>query len=1061
VVRRTLRGLTGLVFSRFVFLRRTFALLAILGLPAGVLAQVVTPEIDRGLTWLQAQVQSDFTVVSEDAALAERLQVRCEVRSTLVAFNKLTRVPVCPNNVTLTEILARGGNTLPANYWLTDGGVAPDTGYEASSVVDTTWALNSGNTTTAQVQGAINYLYGYQSASGGFAASRSGPETVAATGLIGRQLSLQSKLLAGTQASQLTAASDWVIAQAQAPGNWSSLYETALAHLFLVLERPDASRDAATYEYFVANQQANGSWQDDPFLTALVLRAAGARSVPRTSESAVRVRVIDALTRAPIQGASVNAGSGSPPVTDANGYATALASPAASVSVFVSKSGYQSRTLTAAVTSGAITDLGEVELQPLASQVLVSGEVINDATLAPLSGVSVLISVNGTVQRVVASDSNGHFESNLTTAGRYRVDFSKSGFLNSVSEFDAVLGNHYQVDSRLRPTASNSNGALRGVVTDTATGAPLSGVAVTWRSVANANTTTAADGTYLLSNLVRETGELSFSKSGYLGKTMNGVVPASPELIVNAALDKAAATTGSVSGTAKDSASGTALAGVRVELLDKSTNASIAVLTSDAAGLFSVGNLAFKTYKFTASLTGYATLTGEFTLNTLTPFVNLNLSMPRAVGAITGKVVDKANGSPIAGATVKAGTTQVQADAAGLFTLNGLAAALYSLEVSATGYRTNALSISVVTGQVTDVGKVELVAGTGSAAEVFGTVKSKNGGASIAGATVSIVLSNIATATDLTGAFELRDIPLGDREIRVVAPGYQPATYKMALMEAIRYRLDAVLTPVDANAVTMNSATDFASYGAYASGKVTTTFTVSSAVSQITYLEFGVFDSAGRQVKSLPEPGGTTTLMVSLGQGTPAHVMPFTTGNLAPGNYRVEVSLYDSQSTAGSTNRALLAQTNANFTIVAMQKFGAVSVIPLPTYANVAVPTAAGYRLEITNRSNVQVTFDIDLRLQGPGGITVGAASQRVTVRPDEVFKQLDVSAGTIAFTPHGQYQAIAAIAGVDPPPLSAGAITVAPAVRMEVQQKVLPEVIPPGADQKIRIDIRLKGAGQ
>lgn len=1062
-----LPGCTVLVlaaaFASIQGLARAFVVVLGLALPLGATAQVLTPEIDRGLTWLQAQVRADRTVIGEEDALAERLQVRCEVKAALQAFSRtVANLPCIAANSTLTEILARSGTTVPPAYWLADGGVAPDAGYTGSSIIDTAWALSVQATTAEQALPAIAYLHGYQSPSGGFGASWSGPESVAATGLIGRQLALRKSTLTGNQPAQLAAAATWVSSQAAAPGKWGSLYETALAHLFLVLENPDPARDAATYEYFVANQKANGSWLDDPFLTALVLRAAGTRSLPKINESGFRLRVIDAVTRAPVPAATVNSSN----QTDANGFVTVLGSPTASLSISITKPGYQTKTLSTPIVNGIISDLGEIELHPLATSIRVFGDVLNDTTLQPVFGATVQVFVNGALQTVTTSSTSGYFERTLTTAGRYRVVVLSSGYLNSVAEFDGALGNAYQVDVRLKPTADNSNGTFKGTVTDAATAAPIGGASVSWRSISNAtrSATTAADGTYTMSALAREAGELTFSKSSYAGRVVSGVSPASPETTVSVQLVTGAQTTGQLTGIAKDSISAAPLAGVRVEIVNKFTNASVAVVTSDSAGRFSVGGLAFTTYKFTASLAGYNNLAGEFQVSSTSPFFELHLPLLGTVGGITGKVVDKASGVAIPGATVRIGVLQVQSDAAGVFNMSGLAAGLHGVEVSASGYRLSTLSVSVVSGLVTDIGKAELIAlAGGSAAEVFGTVKAKVSGTPIAGATVSIVGAEPAnaTATDAAGSFALREVALGSRQVRVVAPGYQPATFTIALAEPIRYRLDALLAAADANAITLSAATGLASYAAYAPGKVTTTFSVAAGVNQTAYLEFVVFDASERVMKSLPEPGNTqNTVVLLLGNISP-YVMPFTTGNLAPGGYRVQVSLYDGPPAAGNSTRALLAVANAGFTIAATRRIEAVTVIPLPEYANTGVPTAAGYRVEITNRSNVQLDLDIDLRLQGPAGTPIGPVTQHVVVRPDEAFKSVDLPAGTITFTPNGQYQAIATVAGVDPPPIVARAITVQPSTRIEVQKKLQPAVIAPHSNHKIRVDIRLKGVGQ
>jgi hypothetical protein len=230
---------------------------------------------------------------------------------------------------------------------------------------------------------------------------------------------------------------------------------------------------------------------------------------------------------------------------------------------------------------------------------------------------------------------------------------------------------------------------------------------------------------------------------------------------------------------------------------------------------------------------------------------------------------------------------------------------------------------------------------------------------------------------------------------------------------------------------------------------------------QTGHLEFAMLDASGRITKLLPEPGNVQSTQVSLHPATPVYTMPFTTGSLAPGAYRVRVSLYDGPVGTASSTRALLATSEASFTITATRSIGAVTVIPLPEFTNVGVPTATGYRVEISNKSNVAVDIDLDLRLQGPAGAPVAQVTQRVAIRPDEAFKTLDISAGTITFAPNGVYQAIASVTGVDPPPITARALGVLPATRIEIQQTLQPGTIAPANEKKIRVDIRLKGVQQ
>lgn len=1033
-------------------------------------AQVLTPEVERGLAWLQARVQSDGSVQHEDDAMAERQQVRCEVYVALFSFSRTTRLPLCgASGTTQTELLGRRGNAVPTDYWMSDGGIAPDAGFNSSSVVDTNWAFGASNLTADRRQAAIAYLFAHQAPSGGFLASEVGPETVAGTALIGRQLAILSNQLTGTQKVSLAAAAGWVEGQADSPGVWGSLYDTALAHLFLVLQLPDPAREAITYEHLVGQQQADGSWLGDPFVTALVLRAAAARSLPKVVESGFKLRVIDAVTRLPIGSASVSGGPYTP--TDAEGYATVAVAPTASLKVTISKPGYQSQTMSVAILAGTVADLGEVALQPQPASVVIAGNVTDEGTGSPLAQVRGNVYVDGVFSRLLSSDTSGHYDGYVGVAGHYRIEYSLYGYIDAVAEFDAVLGNSYRVDVRLAAKADNSDGGFFGTVTDAATGQPLKNVQVYWRSVSSATKLvyTATDGSYALSGLVRESGGLSFSLGGYLSQKASGVVPGSPPSQADVALDKAASppTSGNLTGKAWDKATGQALPGALLEITDKSTNAPVASVTSDANGLFTVGNLPFKSLKFVASLAGYMNLNGEFQLSASTPQVDLSLAFPRAVGGVIGRLVDKASGKVIAGATVAIGGNEAVSATDGSFSLSGLVPGQQSLTISATGYDNVSIPLTIIGAQTIDLGRVEMVAVVSETlAELTGTVIDEATGAPLSGATVSVYATGIGAITDASGNFTLSGIGLGGQQIRVVAPGYLPQTYRMDFSAPTRYRLDASLTPVAANAVSITASLDAATYPAYADGKLTTSFSVDAGVTvQYAYLEYSLLDAAGRIVKSLPEAGSSATGIVWLSSSILPYAMPFATGNLPPGEYRWRVYLYDTAADSSAlslrNNRVLLAVTEVPLTILATQRIGAIHVVPLPPYANVDVPTPAGYRLEITNKSNVATEFDVALGLAGPGGTVVGSAATHVPIRPDEVFKNLDVSAGSVVFRPHGQYQAQASVSGVDAPTITGGVIAVMPSVRVEVEKVIQPSVIPPGADHRLHINIRLKGVEQ
>src|SRR5882762_3415925 len=119
-------------------------------------AQPLSPEVSRGLAWLQSQVQADGSLANEASSVATGLQSRAEAAQT---FKLLSAVPVSLTDAIAgetddnTEYLARriaslalAGrdsatllNALAARQ-NSEGGFGGGPGYD-SNALDTAWAL--------------------------------------------------------------------------------------------------------------------------------------------------------------------------------------------------------------------------------------------------------------------------------------------------------------------------------------------------------------------------------------------------------------------------------------------------------------------------------------------------------------------------------------------------------------------------------------------------------------------------------------------------------------------------------------------------------------------------------------------------------------------------------------------------------------------------------------------------------------------------------------------------------------------------------------------------------
>ena len=201
-----------------------------------------------------------------------------------------------------------------------------------------------------------------------------------------------------------------------------------------------------------------------------------------------------------------------------------------------------------------------------------------------------------------------------------------------------------------------STGSVQGVVTDSATGVGIAGVAVSVTDLSNqvvAQTTTAADGSYSIAGLAPGQDLINFTANGYNGTASKLPVSASVVRTINMAMT-AIPPTGSLSGNVTGSG-GTAVSGSLVTVLDANNN-PVATATTDASGNYAINGLLLSTYTVTFSATGYQdnTVPGVVITagNTTTQNATLTPTANPMDGIVNLTVSDGSTGIGIAGAVV-------------------------------------------------------------------------------------------------------------------------------------------------------------------------------------------------------------------------------------------------------------------------------------------------------------------------------------------------------------------------------------------------------------------------
>jgi len=299
--------------------------LAIIGLlsvsPLPLIAQTTTVgAIANGTSWLlnarystgiwafdtqPDQLDGEFTAdelrktyVRDTIEAAQALQVLgmpvAEYQATL-DWLEFTRFNLAGQHAQKLQILSKAGSevsqitTTLLEYRNSDGGFVSAKGYTISSAFDTAHtlqALKAANySDIAALYQAINFLTTNQNSDGGWSIISNGQSNVCVTATALRALSSYNSLF--LLQDPINKASAYLLTKQNPDGGFatstisgqgssqSNIYETALSIMSLIESGANNISTVVSncVGYLTVNQLSNGSWNDDPYSTALALRA--------------------------------------------------------------------------------------------------------------------------------------------------------------------------------------------------------------------------------------------------------------------------------------------------------------------------------------------------------------------------------------------------------------------------------------------------------------------------------------------------------------------------------------------------------------------------------------------------------------------------------------------------------------------------------------------------------------------------------------------------------------------------------------------------------------------
>lgn len=382
----------------------------------------------------------------------------------------------------------------------------------------------------------------------------------------------------------------------------------------------------------------------------------------------------------------------------------------------------------------------------------VTGKVTNTAG-APISGASVSSGGNGAI-----TGSDGIYTLQLP-GGTATITAALGGYQNASESVTVTTGQTTQAATlQIQPV---SPGNVTGSIVNSS-GTGLSGASV---SAAGLSSTSAADGSYTLSNLPAGQTTIQASLTGFQSGSASVTVVAATTTTAPAIT--LVSGSGSITGSVKSTA-GTAIAGASVGF-------GGGTATTDANGNYTLTGVPVGTVQLVASASGFQSSTQSVTVtggNTST--ANFTLAAGAATGTVTGKITNASSGAIIASATVSWSGGSTTTNTSGIYTLTNVTAGTQNITAVKTGYLSRTLAVGVTGGATSTLNIPIATAGKISVKVVT------SGGAVVSGATVTIkggvVATTVSGSSASTGLFTTNWIPVGTYTVTVAKSGFATQT---------------------------------------------------------------------------------------------------------------------------------------------------------------------------------------------------------------------------------------------------------------------------------------------
>jgi len=579
------------------------------------------PALQNGLNWLQGQVQTDGSLVSESSSVATPFQARTETAYALrelasvvpAALTDAIQAEVVTNNEYSARRLLLLAGTISGSDLLDEllSSQNPDGGFGGtflyqSNPLDTAYALmaagalaGKGYDVSQIVSHGLAYLAGSQSTGGSWMHDSQANIYVTAAVLS----AVQQWYSVYSVGSMTSKARDWLLSNSTA-GVYADVMDAEEALIALSGQTNTTDVIGPLADQLRAAQGADGAWQDDPYITALALSALWAASQPPPAASTtggISGRVVDAADSGAISQAALQ-------LVENTNFTTASASDGSftlsgvtpgTYTLRVSKLGYDARQFVVTVTAGEAVTFSDIALNTQSLTASLSG-VVKTSSGAAIADAVVAVGTLST-----ATGSTGAYSMTGMSPGTATVTVTKSGYLTAAAAVDFSAGYAYTYSPTLYTSNAPTTATLRGKLTDAMNGAAIAGGIVT---VGGMNITTATDGSFEYSGLAAGAFSLAATATGYQDYNAAGSLSLGINDIGKLAMQRLP-TVSTLSGTVSDAQSGLPVANAQLTLQGTAQSAA-----SAADGTYSLANVTGTSLVVNVSASGYQSASFNLTV---------------------------------------------------------------------------------------------------------------------------------------------------------------------------------------------------------------------------------------------------------------------------------------------------------------------------------------------------------------------------------------------------------------------------------------------------------------